>query len=611
MSGEKGPVIADTWVGDPEICKKAVEHHIVELNALLRNSFDHDKGFNPTELCSIELIGETFALLRQIIEKTNEQPHRSEFVSTEDSTVGSLCGNSLRIEKERLAISLGCITDALFILDENEKIVFLNASAINMCGITVIEAIGKKTDDLISLINEKTQEPCTNFKEQLTQSEGNKEHRCLFNSKKCKDRIVIAKGELLKRSDSEQVIGIMLIIRDVTEKELLEEELLKVRKLESVGLLAGGIAHDFNNILTGIITNLFMARMSVINNEEACQLIADAEKAAFKATRLTKQLLTFSQCGAPVKESLTVGQLIEETVGFSLSGSNVDYKLHFDENLRQIEADKGQIDQVLNNLIVNAAQAMPEGGTIYIYAENLTLKSSAGSNSIITKAGVPLVDGEYVKISVRDEGAGIPKKHLSKIFDPYFSTKAGSTGLGLTTAYSIITKHGGYIEVDSQLGKGTTFSCYLPALIEKDDGEDKNDQIELSDGCGKVLVMDDDVIIRTVVEKLLKKTGYTVECVSNGTDALTAYQDAFEKNEPFEFVIMDLTIPGGMGGKETVIKLKEFDNLAKVVVFSGYSNDPILTHFAEYGFDGVLKKPFSTDELLHLIKNIGKRINSE
>lgn len=601
MNGEKEPVITDVWVKSPDSYNKTVEHLLVELNSVLRESSDKNEIDTLSgHLCSDELLGETLALLRSAVQKrhSDSQIASPPVVSPDAAAV-------LLLEKKRLESAMNCISDVVFLLGETGEVLWCNSAATALCGRSIDQLYGKRFEELVMLVNEKTLEPCSNIREKMGEQAKVREHRCLFTARDGRERIVIVRGDNLHDSTGSS-LGMMLLIRDVTEKELLEEELLKVRKLESVGLLAGGIAHDFNNTLTGIITNLFMARMSVMNNEEACQLIADAEKAAFKATRLTKQLLTFSQGGAPVKEILTIDQLIEETVGFSLSGSNVDYKLHFADDLKTIEADKGQIDQVLNNLVLNAAQAMPDGGTIYIHAENVTLKSNAvDDSSLFNGTGVPLVDGEYIKVSVRDEGPGIPRKHLGKIFDPYFSTKSGSTGLGLTTAYSIISKHGGYISVDSQPGKGTVFSCYLPAYIKVEEDESVGEAAVITQNCGRVLVMDDDIIIRTVVEKLLRKTGYAVDCVSNGADALQAYRDALGANSPFEFVIMDLTIPGGMGGKEAVIKLKEFDNNAKVVVFSGYSNDPILTNYKEYGFDGVLKKPFSTDELMHLIKKIG------
>ncbi|MBN1578040.1 MAG: response regulator [Chitinispirillaceae bacterium] len=507
---------------------------------------------------------------------------------------------------ELLAFMLACVPDAVFALDTSGMIVLCNRAAGLLCGKPEQEVRGKLIDEVIFLVNEKTLDTCGEIKEMFFREKGPKERRCILSVDGVAERNVTVRGELFCGPDG-QNRGMILLIRDYTQQEQLEEELLRVRKLESVGLLAGGIAHDFNNILTGIITNLFMARMSVYTNEEACQLIADAEKAAFKATRLTKQLLTFSQGGAPVKEGVSVCQLIEETVGFSLSGSNVDYKLHFTEDIRPVEVDKGQIDQVLNNLIINAAQAMPEGGTVTISVENCTLSGGFSLNDYEFKGPVlPLADGGYVKVSVSDEGPGIPKKHIGKIFDPYFTTKAENTGLGLTTAYSIIKKHGGHIEVESQPGHGAAFSFYLPA-VTMETPDNREEDLERVEACGNILVMDDDVIIRTVIEKLLKKTGYNVVCVTNGGDALQTYIDAFNREEPFHFVIMDLTIPGGMGGRETVVKMKEFDKEARVVVFSGYSNDPILTNYKDYGFDGVLKKPFSSVELLHLIKSFGAK----
>jgi len=523
----------------------------------------------------------------------------------EDINSPSGAGTSVD-ESDLLAFSLSCVSDAIFIVDKAGAVIASNGAAEKLCGISAGTLRGKRISEILTLIDESTLEECHDPSADIFVGEKPKERRCTMSIKGMDERTVIVRGEVMPGRDG-KASGMALVIRDCTRQEQLEEELLRIRKLESVGMLAGGIAHDFNNILTGIITNLFMARMSACQNEEACNLIADAEKAAFRATRLTKQLLTFSQGGAPVKEKTSVGQLIEETVGFSLSGSNVDYKLNFSEELRQVEVDKGQIDQVLHNLIMNAAQAMPEGGTVTISAENWNSSMETGKENRSTVASGPLMDGEYVRISVRDEGPGIPRKHLGKIFDPYFSTKAGSSGLGLTTAYSIVKKHGGHMDVESQPGRGSVFSFYLPALPDVEEGEEKREKVVRNIERGNILVMDDDVIIRTVVDKLLKKSGYNVMSVTNGADALQAYMAAFNRNEPFQFVIMDLTIPGGMGGKETVLKMKEFDRNARVIVFSGYSNDPILTNYRDYGFDGVLRKPFSTDELMRLIQTIGDK----
>lgn len=575
-----------------------------KLNTVLSEVLENGLICEHGESGSEELLAETMGLLGRIsdtLARAGGLPEKQSFKETEAKSSSET--GKYADESDILAFSLACVSDAIFIVDKAATVIACNGAAEKLCDTSAERLRGKLVSEILTLIDESTLEECHDPSADIFAGDKPRERRCTMSIEGMAERTVIVRGEVMPGRDGE-VRGMALIIRDCTRQEQLEEELLRIRKLESVGMLAGGIAHDFNNILTGIITNLFMARMSACQNEEACNLIADAEKAAFRATRLTKQLLTFSQGGAPVKEKTSVGQLIEETVGFSLSGSNVDYKLHFSEELHQVEVDKGQIDQVLHNLIMNAAQAMPEGGTVTISAENWNSAKVISQEDRSPVPTEPLMEGEYVRISVRDEGPGIPRKHLGKIFDPYFSTKEGGSGLGLTIAYSIVKKHGGHMEVESQPGHGSVFSFYIPAIIDME-SEEKSEPVIQSIERGNILVMDDDVIIRTVVDKLLKKSGYNVVSVTNGSDALQAYIDAFNRGKRFEFVIMDLTIPGGMGGKETVLKMKEFDRNAKVIVFSGYSNDPILTNYRDYGFDGVLRKPFSTDELIRLIQNIG------
>jgi PAS domain S-box-containing protein len=384
---------------------------------------------------------------------------------------------------------------------------------------------------------------------------------------------------------------------DITERKKTEAELFKVRKLESLGVLAGGIAHDFNNILTGIITNLFMAKVKVKSDPDTFQLLAEAEKASFRASKLVKQLLTFSKGGAPVKEAVPIKAMIEDSVGFCLSGSNVNYKLELASGLLDVEADRGQIDQVLNNLIINADQAMPNGGTITVSAENVTV--DAQPEGVQT---VALHPGGYVKVTVKDEGTGIPRESLEKIFDPYFSTKPNGNGLGLTIAYSIIKAHKGMIAVDSVVGKGTTFTFYLPVTQEKKESERKDiSTMPTSKSGPRILIMDDDSAVRSVLTQLLKNAGYIVTCTATGNEAVAAYAAAMKEGAPFMVVVMDLTIPGGMDGKEAVAKVLEIDPSARVVVASGYSNDPIMANFRDYGFCGVIAKPFNIDEFLAVI----------
>lgn len=382
----------------------------------------------------------------------------------------------------------------------------------------------------------------------------------------------------------------LVTIMDITERKNMEEDLLQASKLESLGILAGGIAHDFNNILTVISGNISLAKMIIDSEDEVSELINEVEQAAWQARDLTQQLLTFSKGGAPIKETASIQDLLRDTSGFVLRGSNVSCNYAIPEDLWTVSIDKGQISQVINNLIINADQAMPEGGVIILKAENCSEFSEASTQS-----------GNYVKIDIIDAGMGIAPEDLPKIFDPYFSTKSKGHGLGLASSYSIIKKHDGHIKVSSIAGEGTTVSIYLPAFPEKKIRIKKAARQTLS-GQGKILIMDDEQFIRDTLSKMLYSLGYTTETAANGQQAIYIYQQAIEAGNPYDAVIMDLTIAGGMGGKETVKKLLEIDPTARVIVSSGYSNDPVMADFTKYGFCGVLPKPYlleGVNQVLH------------
>jgi two-component system, cell cycle sensor histidine kinase and response regulator CckA len=379
---------------------------------------------------------------------------------------------------------------------------------------------------------------------------------------------------------------------DISDKKKIEEEYLKVEKLESLGILAGGIAHDFNNILTAILGNISLAK--IFAQDKVRSRLEEAEKASAKARDLTQQLLSFARAGAPVKKTLSLPELIRESTAFALSGSNVRCEFSIPDGLWLVDVDEGQISRVITNLVINADQAMPQGGTIQVSAENTAFWAPE-------HPGLPLRPGKYVKIAVRDEGAGIPREHLSKIFDPYFSTKVKGTGLGLATAFSIINKHGGYITVDSEQGNGSIFHFYLPTS--------KQQVAEISDmkkrtlsGKGRVLVMEDGDEVRRVLGEMLEHLGYYVDSVRNGAEVLQAYRQSRELGRRYDLVIMDLTIPGGMGGRETIKQLLELDPKARAIVSSGYSNDPVMADFADYGFTGFISKPYKIEELSDLLK---------
>ncbi|MBD3390789.1 MAG: PAS domain S-box protein [Chitinivibrionales bacterium] len=397
---------------------------------------------------------------------------------------------------------------------------------------------------------------------------------------------------LARMADTEgQVFGFVSIVRDVTAKRKQDAELFKAQKLESVGTLAGGLAHDFNNVLTGIIGNLFMARSGMEPGTEAASLLEDAERAALRAKRLTSQLLTFSTGGEPVKEVVSLADIIENAARFCFSGSKVQCTLDIPSTLPAVEADKGQLDQVISNLLINADQAMPNGGTVEIAAAPVTLD---------TASGFPVAPGEYVRVTVRDSGVGIEPGNMRRIFDPYFTTKRGGSGLGLATAYSIIQKHRGHIYCESTPGGGAAFTFFLPATARAAPREQEPERRQVKGG-GRVLIMDDDHAVRMVMEKVLERAGFSTRVVGNSDDAIAAYCSARDRREPFDLVLMDLTIPGGNGGKETIAKLREIDPRARAVVVSGYSNDPIMSDYRQHGFAGVLPKPFEVREFLQVV----------
>ena len=374
-------------------------------------------------------------------------------------------------------------------------------------------------------------------------------------------------------------------LQDISDHKRLEEEILKAQKLESVGLLAGGIAHDFNNILTTIIGNIAMAKMQVASEDELFEMLSEAEMASLRAQALTKQLLTFAKGGVPVKEIASIRDIIKESCLFVLRGSKSSVEFSISEDLLPAEVDAGQISQVINNIVINANQAMPEGGVIQVKAENLTIDD---------RHGLPLKPGRYIRIAIKDQGLGISEKHLAKVFDPYFTTKQVGSGLGLTVTYSIIKNHDGHIAVESQLGVGTTFHIYLPA---SDKAVPEKEEVKLIKGQGTILVMDDDASLRKMVGRILVNLGYEAEVAKDGAEAIRMYKDAQEAGKPYDAVIMDLTIPGGMGGKVAINKLIEIDPEVKAIVSSGYSDDPVLANFQEYGFKGMMPKPFESHAL--------------
>ncbi|HET6419756.1 MAG TPA: PAS domain S-box protein [Geobacteraceae bacterium] len=387
--------------------------------------------------------------------------------------------------------------------------------------------------------------------------------------------------------------ALQVIARDISGRKKVQEELLRAQKLESLGVLAGGIAHDFNNILTGIMGNLSLVRMRLPENHEALERIDKCEKAIKQATGLTCQLLTFSRGGEPVKKMIDLHGVIRDAVSFALRGSNVAGELSISGDLWPVEADEGQIGQVMNNLLINAYQAMPTGGIVRVEAVNCQI----GENEVAS-----LNPGSYVRISVVDNGCGISAKHLGRIFDPYFTTKKAGTGLGLTSLYSIVRKHGGEVVVISRSGEGTAFHVYLPASPDCCRDLCYSRSQSPSAGAGYVIVMDDEEIIRDVAGEMLTSLGYRVATCASGEEVVELYCNEMERGLRPDAVIMDLTVPGKMGGLEAASRILALDPLARLVVSSGYSNDPIMASHESYGFVEALVKPFRLEELSDSMK---------
>jgi PAS domain S-box-containing protein len=379
------------------------------------------------------------------------------------------------------------------------------------------------------------------------------------------------------------------------ERRRIEEQLLQARKMESVSLLAGGIAHDFNNLLMGILGNVSLARTLVSEDDRVARLLREAGRAGERAKRLTQQLLTLAKGGAPIREPLALSTLLLESTELALSGTSVRADYGFAHDLWPADVDAGQVGQVVENLVINAVQAMPEGGVIDISADNVTLSETSD---------LALAPGRYVRVRVRDNGAGIPPANLGRIFDPYFTTKEDGSGLGLTTSYAIVRKHDGQLGVDSAQGRGSTFTIHLPAHDDQPPARSEPAEEPRHGKRRRVLVMDDEEMVRTVVREMLVNAGYAVSLVNNGEEAIAKYREARNAGAPYHAVILDLTVRDGMGGKETMRHLLELDPQARGIVCSGYSDDPVLSEHESHGFRGRIAKPFVARSLTATLEEI-------
>jgi PAS domain S-box-containing protein len=506
---------------------------------------------------------------------------------------------ALAAEKERLSVTLRAMGESVISTDVSGRIQFMNQTAAALTGWPEDACIGRQVERICPLVNAKSEHPMEALVARVIKEDALVEFpgETWLVDREGKRRMIEGCGAPIHATDH-KLIGTVLVLRDVTEQERLAQELVRATRLESVGLLAGGIAHDFNNILTAVMGNLTLAQLDLPANNPATASLLAAEKAALRARDLTQQLLTFARGGEPVRAAVQLDATIREMAAFALLGANVRAHYEIAPDLWLADADKGQIGRVVQNMVINAVQAMPGGGMLRILAHNDSRNDSAQPG---------LVAGDYVQIVISDTGEGIQPEHLLRIFDPYFTTKNTGTGLGLAAVYSIVKKHRGHIEVESEPGRGTTFRLWLPALRDRQRASvqatphPQQTTVRLK---GRVLFMDDESSIRQMAGKLLQRFGLEVTCVSDGMAALQEYRSNLEKGARFDLVIMDLTIPGGMGGLAALAKLRELDPAVRAVVSSGYSSDPVMANFRVHGFVARIAKPYESHEMAHVLREL-------
>jgi PAS domain S-box-containing protein len=514
-----------------------------------------------------------------------------------DMTERKVAEQNLAAEKEQLAVTLRSIGDGVITADIEGRVVLINREAERLLGWTQEESVGRPSSDIFKIVHQKTREAMPDPIQRVITTGAIVElsRQTSLIAKDGTERLITDSAAPIRDAES-RIIGAVLVFRDITEKQKMEEERVKAMKLESVGILAGGIAHDFNNILTAILGNISLARVEShgLGSSSLSDMLVRSEKACLRARDLTQQLLTFSRGGVPVRQVASIRELIRESVEFVTRGSKVRCEFSLDDRLWSVDVDRGQINQVIHNLALNAMQAMPDGGVLFVDARNENLEQNNDSG---------LRPGHYVKLTFRDQGIGITPDVLPKIFDPYFTTKPTGSGLGLAMCYSIVKSHDGYITLDSEPGHGTSFYVYLPASDQQALGvSEENTSWTAVEG--RVLIMDDEPEIRSLLVRIMQGLGFRAEAVASGDAAVQTFRDALAVSDPFTLVIMDLTVPGAMGGRDAIHHLRELDPNVKAIVASGYFNDPIMADYKKFGFSGVIAKPFNLDEIRRLVQRI-------
>jgi len=514
---------------------------------------------------------------------------------TADITARKAAEDMAAAERECLAVTLRSIGDGVISTDTTGAITLMNRVAEELTGWLAEEACGRLVDEVFRTLAEDTRAACASPVNEVLQQRAivQLDEARILVMRDGTERVVRDSAAPICDSTS-AVIGVVLVFRDVSVERRMEGELLKAQKIESISVLAGGIAHDFNNLLTIVLGNVSLARMHAENSPLVNERLNDAETAVAQAMQLTQQLLTFARGNVPMKQCVALGQLVRDTVPLMLRGSAVRYELRTPEDAWAAEIDPGQIAQVLNNLVLNAVQAMPHGGQLQVAVENVLLATALAPH---------MQPGAHVRITVHDTGPGIAPEHLQNIFDPYFTTKSKGNGLGLTISYSIIKNHKGVLTVESPAGQGTSFFIYLPAVAAAHDARPSAPPALLP-GKGHVLLMDDELIILRTTRAVLEKLGYHVATSEHGAAAVQAYQEAHAQQNPFDVVIVDMTVPGGMGGADTLRALLAIDPAVRCIATSGYFSNDVASNLSSLGFKALLRKPYTIAQLQATLRTV-------
>jgi PAS domain S-box-containing protein len=492
---------------------------------------------------------------------------------------------SLREQEAWLQTILTSIGDGVIATDADGRIRFLNQAAQGLTGWHNETAVGKELSEVFRVEDEDqpgiSDDPVRRVSQEQLSCATTASARLLTTKVGAKTTIEYGAGPI--RGADGGVNGVVVVARDITERRLFEHDLKLAHKLDSIGSLAGGIAHDFNNLLTTILGNASYVADELGEGHELFEAITGIVESGRLARSLTQQLLTFAQGGEPLRKPHDLRPLVRSAARFATGGKPVNCVFEFAEDLYGVEVDQGQMTQVVSNLVLNAVQTMVDGGTIRLALTNVDVDEGQHGG---------LSQGQYVRLTVSDEGEGIPRDQLAKVFEPYFSTKPQGSGLGLAIVYSVVKRHAGRVDVESAVGQGTTFSVFLPRTTA---AVVPTEQAEVPAPCGqaRVLIMDDQGLILDLATRVLKRLGYQATVARDGRKAIELYREAHLSGRPFDVVILDLTVAGGMGGVDAVAELVKIDPQVKAIASSGYATDPVMAKPKEYGFVGILPKPYS------------------